>query len=35
MNTIGKGQVKNVEKHDVLGQRDFVYSPFRIAVAKN
>ena len=32
MNAIRKGQVKNVEKHDVLGQRDFIHSLFGIAV---
>lgn len=32
MNAIRKGQVQNVEKHDVLGQRDFIHSLFGIAV---
>ena len=32
MNAIRKGQVQNVGKHDVLGQRDFIHSLFGIAV---
>ncbi len=32
MNAIRKGQVQNIAKGDVLGQRDFVYSLFGIAV---
>lgn len=32
MNAIRKGQVKNIMKSDVLGQRDFIHSLFGIAV---
>ncbi|MGV2830475.1 DDE-type integrase/transposase/recombinase [Myxosarcina sp. GI1(2024)] len=32
MNVIRKGQIKNIAKGDILGQRNFVYSLFGIAV---
>jgi transposase-like protein len=32
MNAIRKGQVQNIAKDDILGQRDFIHSLFRIAV---
>lgn len=32
MNAIRKGQIENIAKGDVLGQRDFIHSLFRIAV---
>ena len=32
MNAIRKEQVININKGDVLGQRDFIYSLFGIAV---
>ena len=32
MNAIRKGQIENIAKGDVLGQRDFIYSLFGIAV---
>ena len=32
MNAIRKGQIKNVAKGDILGQRDFIHSLFGITV---
>ena len=32
MNAIRKGKIKNITKGDILGQKDFVYSLFGIAV---
>ncbi len=32
MNAIRKGQIENIAKGDILGQKDFVHSLFRIAV---
>jgi hypothetical protein len=32
MNAIRKGQIENIAKGDVLGQRDFIHSLFEIAV---
>ena len=32
MNAIRKGQIQNIAKGDVLGQRDFIHSLFGIAV---
>ena len=32
MNAIRKGQVENINKGDILGQRDFVHSLFGITV---
>ncbi len=32
MNTIRKGQIENIAKGDVLGQRNFVHTLFGIAV---
>ena len=32
MNMIGKGQIKNVERDDILGQINFIHSLFGIAV---
>ena len=32
MNAIRKGQIENVAKGDILGQRDFIHTLFGIAV---
>lgn len=32
MNAIRKGQVNNINKDDILGQRDFIHSLFEITV---
>ena len=32
MNVIRKGQIENVSKGDILGQRDFIHSLFGITV---
>ena len=32
MNAIRKGQIQNINKGDVLGQRDFIHSLFGIGV---
>ena len=32
MNAIRKGQIENIAKDDILGQRDFIHTLFGIAV---